>query len=83
MFKKILPSIWGQKQIPKYTIYRNNEKVETDVLGYRTALAHARKYTESLFIQVKKVEILNQWTGEIVSLQEAEKRAALYEAKRR
>lgn len=77
----IKPWIYGQKQIYRYTIYKESEKVEQNVLGWQTALAHARKYTKNLFDQPRKVEILNQWTGEIISIEEAEKRAKAYKKK--
>jgi hypothetical protein len=73
--------IFGQKQIYRYTIYKENEKVEENILGWQTALAHARKYTKNLFDQPRKVEILNQWTGEIIRIEEAEERAKAYKKK--
>lgn len=50
--------------IPKYNILVNGKHIETEVLGYKTALAHARKYTGNLFERTK-VEILTLATGEI------------------
>lgn len=70
--KKI--SKWWLINTVRYTIYRNNERVETDIRNAKTALAHARKWQYDLFGNVRKVEILNQWTGEIVPLKEAEER---------
>lgn len=64
--------------IVRYSIFQNGKSVETNIKGWRTALAHARKYTQNLFTEVKKVEILNLWTGEIIDLAEAERRAAAY-----
>lgn len=60
--------------ICRYTIYQENKVVERNIIGWRTALAHARKYATDLFQTNKRVEILNIWTGEIISLEEAEKR---------
>ena len=50
--------------LPKYNILVNGKHVETNVLGYRTALAHARSHTGNLFERTK-VEILTIATGEI------------------
>ncbi len=64
-----------KQYICRYTIYQENKVVERNIIGWKTALAHARKYTSDLFNKIKKVEILNIWTGEIIGLEEAEKRA--------
>lgn len=64
------------KFISRYAIYRDGKCIETNVIGWRTALAHARKWNYDLFNNPRKVEILNIWTGEIIDIQEAEKRAA-------
>lgn len=59
-----------------YTIYQDGKAVEHNLKGWRTALAHARRWTKNLFDDINhKVEILNIWTGEIIRLEEAEKRA--------
>ena len=50
--------------IPKYNILVNGRHIETNVIGWRTALAHARKHTGDLFGR-NKVEILTLATGEI------------------
>ena len=65
---------WWLLKNTKYTIYQNNKRVETDIPNWQAAIAHARKWQTDLFENVKKVEILNQWTGEIYSLEEAEER---------
>lgn len=75
------------KDIPRiclnrYNILQDGKHVECNLLGWVTALAHARKYTSNIFHETKKVEIVNIWTSEIVTLEEAEKRAAAYYAKR-
>lgn len=76
-YRVILPTIHGQKYIPKYDIWRNSEIVESKLLGWQTALAHARKWRTNLFDnKPQKVQIVNRWTGEIVTLEEAEKLAA-------
>lgn len=67
--------------IVRYNILRDGKSVETNIKGWRTALAHARKWQQDLFYNVRKVEILNLWTGEIISLQEAERRAIEYAQK--
>lgn len=67
-------------RISRYSILQDGKFVERKVIGWKTALAHARNYTTNLFNETKKVEILNIWTGEIIDLQEAEKRAAAYYA---
>lgn len=67
--------------IYRYSIHRNGKNVENDIIGWKTALAHARKYRKCLFDwdnQVIKVEILNLWTGEIITLDEAERRSAQF-----
>ncbi len=63
-----------KQYICRYTIYQEKKVVERNIIGWRTALAHARKYTTDLFNTIKRVEILNVWTGEIISLEDAEKR---------
>ena len=50
--------------IRKYNILVDGRHVETNVLGWRTALAHARTHTGDLFGK-HKVEILTLETGEI------------------
>ena len=71
--KKAINRAWVAMNT-RYTIFQNNKKVETDISNWQTAIAHARKWQYDLFENVKKVEILNQWTGEIYSLEEAEER---------
>lgn len=61
--------------IYRYNILQDGKHVKCNILGWRTALATARKCTTNLFKEVKKVEILNLWTGEIISLEEAERRS--------
>lgn len=58
--------------IYKYNILANGRHVETNLLGWRTALAHARNHRTNLF-ETNIVEILNLSTGEIVTLEQAEK----------
>lgn len=64
--------------IVRYNILRDGKHVECNIKGWRTALAHARKWQQDLFYNVRRIEIVNLWTGEIISLQEAEQRAAKY-----
>lgn len=64
-----------KKFIYRYNILVDGKHVETNIIGWRTALAHARKRCTDLFTEVKQIEILNLWTGEIITLNEAEKRA--------
>lgn len=61
--------------IYKYNILVNGRHVEFNLLGWRTALAHARTHTGNLF-ELNRVEILNLSTGEIVTYEEAEKKTA-------
>ena len=61
-----------------YDIYQNAKIVEENILGWRTALAHARKWQSNLFEYVNRVEILNSITGEIITIEEAEERAKNY-----
>lgn len=63
-----------KKWIYRYNILQDGKTVEKNIIGWQTALAHARKWTTNLFKEVKKVEILNLWTGEIISIEEAERR---------
>lgn len=53
----------------KYNILVNGQHVEFNLLGWRTALAHARNHTQDLFHPGKIVEILDLWTGEIYNIQ--------------
>lgn len=64
------------KFICRYNIIRDGKHIECNLIGWKTALAHARKWSTDLFNQPRKVEILNVWTGEIIDLAEAERRAA-------
>lgn len=61
--------------IYKYNILVNGKHVEFNLLGWRTALAHARTHTGNLFGKTI-VEILNLTTGEIITYEEATKRVA-------
>lgn len=70
------PTIKGY--IYRYSILQDGKFVESKLIGWRTALAHARKWTTNLFTDVQKVEILNLWTGEIIELEEAERRAQFF-----
>lgn len=64
--------------ITRYNIHRDGKIVESNIKGWQTALAHARKWQTDLFYNVRKVEIVNLWTAEIIDLKEAERRAANY-----
>lgn len=66
---------YNNQLIYKYNILVDGKHVETNLLGWRTALAHARKHKSDLFTKVKRVEILNLWTGEIITLEQAERQA--------
>lgn len=74
-------SINGQK-IYAYRIYQNSTIVEDYVMGWRSALAHARKYRTNLFEYIQRVEILNIFTGEVLTLEEAELKAKLFKARK-
>ena len=65
-----------KKFIYRYAVIRDGEWVENNLIGWRTALARARKWSRNLFDEPKQVEILNIWTGEIITLEQAEKRVA-------
>lgn len=54
-----------------YNIIDNGKHVECNLLGWRTALAHARERTSDLFNQNKQIEILCIETGEITIIQKA------------
>lgn len=69
--------------ISRYCILINGKVVERKIIGWRTALAHARNRLNPLFEPNKIIEILNIWTGEIITLQEAEKRAAKIDSMRK
>lgn len=58
----------------RYTIFRDGKAIERNLIGWRTALAHARKWSIDLFYNVRKIEIMNVYTAEIISLEEAEQR---------
>lgn len=60
--------------INRYTIFRDGKAIENNLIGWRTALAHARKWSIDLFYNVRKIEIMNVYTAEIISLEEAERR---------
>lgn len=55
-----------------YNILVNGKHVETNLFGWKTAIAHARTHSGDLFGK-QIVEILNINTGEIVTLEQAEK----------
>lgn len=63
--------------ISRYSICVNGKWVENGLIGWRTALAHARKYIKNLFDpdnEPKQIEIFNLYTSEIITLEEAENR---------
>lgn len=62
----------------RYTIFRDGKAIENNIIGWQTALAHARKWSIDLFYNVRKIEIMNIWTAEILSLEEAERRTTEY-----
>ena len=64
------------KFISRYNILIDGKHTKNGLIGWRTALATARKYYNPIFEPNKVIEILNVWTGEIITLAEAEKRAA-------
>lgn len=55
-----------------YNIIDNGIHAECNLLGWRTALAHARERTSDLFEPNKQVEILCIETGEITIIQKAQ-----------
>ena len=63
--------------LSRYNILQDGKHVECNVKTWQRALAHAVKYTSSI-LKEHKVEILNVWTGEIVTYEEALKRAKKY-----
>ena len=72
-----------KRWISRYMIYINGKCIESKIIGWRTALAHARNHYNPLFEPQKIIELVNVWTGEIITLQEAEKRAAKYDSMRK
>lgn len=60
----------------RYSVFQDGKQVVGGIIGWQEAIKIAGKYTQNLFNNVRKVEILNIWTGEIISLQEAEKKVA-------
>lgn len=60
--------------LSRYNILQDGKHVKTNVKTWQNALAHAQKYTSNI-LKEHKVEILNVWTGEIVTFEEAQKRA--------
>lgn len=64
-----------KKWICRYNILQDGKHVETGILGWKAALAHAERYTTNIFKE-HIVEILNLWTGELVTYQQALSRAA-------
>ena len=67
-------TIYG-KRIDAYRIYKNNLIVADYVFGWKQALKTAEKYAENLFEYGYIIEILNLFTGEVLSIQEARERA--------
>lgn len=65
----------GQK-VALYDVLLYGKPVHKHVLGWRKALKLAEKYEANLFYGENKVEILNIFTGEIVTLREAQRRVA-------
>lgn len=64
-----------KKWLYRYSILRQGKFVENNIIGWKTALAHAKKWKTNLFDErPQKVEILNIWTGEIITVEEAENR---------
>lgn len=63
--------------LSRYNILQDGKHVETNIKTWRDALAQAEKYTSNI-IREHKVEIVNVWTGEIVTYEEALKRAKEY-----
>lgn len=60
----------------RYTIYADGKPIIRNLKGWRNALNHAERWETNLFTETKrKIEILNIWTGEIVTLEEAKERA--------
>lgn len=71
------------KRIDAYRIYKNNIIVADYIFGWKQALKTAEKYAENLFEYGYIVEILNLFTGEVVSIQEARNRANKLRARRK
>lgn len=69
----------AKQLIYRYNIYQDGKCVESNIVGWKTALAHARRYTTTIF-KKHVVEICNAWTAEIISIEEAEKRANEFKA---
>ena len=69
--------------INRYNIYRDGKEIFSNIIGWQTALARARNWATDLFNQPRKIEILNIWTGEILSLEEAEEKTKQYLLKKR
>lgn len=63
--------------ISNYCVLINGKITERKIKGWQNALTHARRYTANLF-ENNTIEILNIWTGEIITLEEAERRAKKY-----
>ena len=70
-----------KKFIYRYNVIVDGKHVKCNIIGWRNALYQARLRRENLFEHPKKVEILNIWTGEIISLEEAEKKARMLSLK--
>lgn len=64
------------KLVCAYRIYRDNIIVGHYVWGWRSALKYAEKYAMDLFNNYHIIEIVNLNTGEVLSLEEAQKRTA-------
>lgn len=77
---------WTDKQgivkkfMSRYNILQDGKHVECNLKTWKDALTHAEKYTSSIFRE-HIVEIVNVWTGEIITLEEAQRRAKEYAQK--
>ena len=69
--------------VARYNVLRDGKHIKCNIIGWKNALSYARKWSTDLFNQPRKVEILNVWTGEIIDLKEAERRAIQYEMRKR
>ena len=71
-----------RKLIYRYNVLVDGKHVKCNIVGWRNAIYQARLRAPNLFDKPKKVEILNIWTGEIISLEEAENRARMLRLKK-
>lgn len=60
--------------LSRYNILQDGKCVKSNVKTWKEALAHAIKYTSNI-LREHKVEIVNVWTGEIITYEEAQRRA--------